>query len=94
MAGLLNKSLSEAASAHCCAQRLQEVNLPGVRSNERSGSRRGRGAILNGEESGNLHSRDMEAARHSKAKRVERKLRGKRGSGCHDRMKQGVHMTA
>jgi hypothetical protein len=30
MAGLWNKSLSEAASAHCCAQQLQEVDLPGI----------------------------------------------------------------
>src|ERR1035438_6562092 len=27
MVGLWNKSLSEAVSAHCCAQQLQEVNL-------------------------------------------------------------------
>jgi hypothetical protein len=30
MAGWWNKSLSEAAYAHCCAQQLQEVNLPEV----------------------------------------------------------------
>jgi hypothetical protein len=30
MAGLWNKSLSEAAFAHCFAQQLQKVNQPGV----------------------------------------------------------------
>jgi len=80
MAALWNKSLSEAAFAHCRAQQPKEVDMPGVRSKERSGSGRGRGAILNGGDSGNLNSPEKEAARNSKAKRVERKLRGKRGS--------------